>query len=98
MRVGEFAHALMELLACPARSRSIVIQREHNSLRIENLFAAHRVEVIDGHRRRPVGSKRAVNVANDNIAGARVVPRRRGKYFFADGFSGHDAEPICFRS
>ncbi len=72
-----------------ARRRRVVVQRKRESLRIAHAPAIHRLEIFDGHRRGGVGPKRKVDLANDDVAGARVDARFGGQNLFADRLTSH---------
>src|SRR5579859_4293313 len=89
MKRGEVSHALVKQPGRPVRCRCVVVESENNPLSIMNVFSTHRVKVVEGHGRRAVGAKGAVNPANNNITSAGIDPRFGRKNLFADSFGSH---------
>ena len=46
----------------------------HHIVQIAGGLRSERFEIIDGHGRRTISAERAIDAANHNIAGARVLP------------------------
>src|SRR5262249_29523145 len=64
------------------RRRGVVIERKDDAGRIEEVGAAHPLEVVDRHRRRGVGSDDEIDGADGEVAGAHIAagPRRQDPF------------------
>jgi hypothetical protein len=89
LRRGEFLHQAMQLARLGAVGWDVVIERQDDAVGMADRRSTHLPEIIERHRRRAVSAKRAIDLTDDEIAGASIGPRLCRQDLFADRFTSH---------
>src|SRR5262245_60266456 len=70
-----------------------MVEREHDARRIEESSTTHLLEVVDRHRRRRIGADHEIDVAHNDLTGARRASRLRRNDLLADSLPAHATRP-----